>query len=68
MGTLQIDSRKGLFNSSSIGANELKASMKLNTIKGFLFTNGSMIAILTGLVFSGLFVTTTSNGFNNVFK
>lgn len=68
MGTLQIDSRKGLFNSSSIGANELKASMKLNTIKGFLFTNGSMIAILTGLVFSGLLVTTTSNGFNNVFN
>ena len=67
MGTLQIDSRKGLFNSSSIGANELKASMKLNTIKGFLFTNGSMIAILTGLVFSGLLVTTTSQDLNRIF-
>ena len=66
MGTLHIDSRKGLFNSSSIGANELKASMKLNTIKGFLFTNGSMIAIITGLVFSGLLVTTTSNGLGHI--
>ena len=59
MRTLNIDNRNELFNGSTIGAKELKASMKTNTIKGFLLTNGSLLAILAVLVFSGLLINHT---------
>jgi len=67
MRTLNIDNRNELFNGSTIGAKELKASMKTNTIKGFLLTNGSLLAILAVLVFSGLLINHTQPTGNGMF-